>query len=239
MKRFQDKCAVVTGASSGVGRAIAVALSREGASVALVGRDMERLEAVAEEAQGKTTIFTGEFCDAGSLDLLGSALSRHFGSLDVLVHSAGVIKLAPFASASLEDFDTHFQCNVRAPYALTQRLLPALVRARGTVVFINSTAIDNPRTGLSQYAASKHALKAVADNLREEVNKDGVRVLTVLLGRTATPMQEAVHQFEQRNYDATRFIQPGDVAELVVNSVASARTVELTNVTLRPAVPLA
>jgi NADP-dependent 3-hydroxy acid dehydrogenase YdfG len=239
LKRFENKCAVVTGASSGVGRAIALALSREGATVTLLGRDDARLDSVAKEAKSKTQIFTGEFCDAGSLDLLANTLARNFTSLDALIHSAGMIKLAPFASASIEDLDTHYQCNVRAPYALTQRLLPALTRAQGSIVFINSTAIDNPRAGLSQYAASKHALKAVADNLREEVNKDGVRVLTVLLGRTATPMQETVHRAEQRAYDATRFIQPEDVAELVVNSLASARTVELTNVTLRPAVPLA
>ncbi len=239
MKRFENKCAVVTGASSGVGRAIALALSREGATVALVGRDTARLDAAAKEAKSKTQIFTGEFCDANSLDLLGSTLARNFGSLDVLVHSAGMIKLAPFASASLDDLDTHYRCNVRAPYALTQRLLPALTRAQGSIVFINSTVVDNPRAGLSQYAASKHALKAVADNLRAEVNENGVRVLTVLLGRTATPMQEQVHRAEQRDYEPSRFIQPEDVAELVVNALASARTVELTNVQLRPALPFA
>src|SRR6185369_10034034 len=114
--------------------------------------------------------------------------ARTFSSLDFLIHSAGVIKLAPFSSASLEDFDTHFQCNVRAPVALTQALLPALIAAKGTVVFINSTVVDNPRAGVSQYAASKHALKAIADCLRDEVNKDGVRVLSLFLGRTATPM---------------------------------------------------
>jgi NADP-dependent 3-hydroxy acid dehydrogenase YdfG len=239
LKRFENKCAVVTGASSGVGRAIALALSQEGATVALLGRDTARLATVAKEAKSKTHIFTGEFCDSASVDLLGTALARQFNSLDVLVHSAGMIKLAPFATASLDDLDTHYRCNVRAPYAITQRLLPALIRAQGSIAFINSTVIDNPRAGLSQYAASKHALKAVADSLRDEMNKDGVRVLTVLLGRTATPMQEAVHRAEQRAYDPTRFIQPDDVAEMVINALASARTVELTNVTLRPAVPFA
>jgi NADP-dependent 3-hydroxy acid dehydrogenase YdfG len=239
LKRFENKCAVVTGASSGVGRAIALALSREGASVALLGRDTERLESVAKEANSKTQIFTGEFCDTSSLDLLATTLARSFSSLDVLVHSAGVIKLAPFATASIDDLDTHYHCNVRAPYLLTQRLLPALARAQGSIVFINSTAIENPRGGISQYAASKNALKAIADNLREEVNKDGVRVLSVMLGRTATPMQESVHRAEHRAYDPTHFIQPEDVAALVVNAVASARTMELTNVTLRPALPAA
>ncbi|HMJ90334.1 MAG TPA: SDR family NAD(P)-dependent oxidoreductase [Candidatus Acidoferrum sp.] len=235
MKRFEDKCAVITGASSGVGKSIALALSREGATVALIGRDEAKLQAVAKEAASKTQIFTAEFCDDRSLELLGRTLAQTFSSIDVLVHSAGMIKLAPFASALIEDLDTHYRCNVRAPYALTQKLLPALSKAEGSIVFINSTAIENPRAGISQYAATKHALKAVADNLRDEVNKDGIRVLTVLLGRTATPMQEQICRVEQRPYDPSRLIQPEEAASVVVNALASSRTLELTNLHLRPA----
>ena len=153
------------------------------------------------------------------------------------MHGAGTFKLAPFASASLDDFDMHYRCNVRAPVALTQALLPALIAARGNVVFINSSAVDHARAGISQYAASKHALKAIADSLREEVNADGVRILSVFLGRTATPMQERIVQAEQGTYDPVRLIQPSDVAALIVNALALARTVELTNMHLRPAMP--
>lgn len=240
MKRFENRRAVVTGASSGVSKAIALALAREGGQVALVGRTESKVQAVAAAARsggGQTEAFTAEFCDDASVGLLGTALARSYAELDFLVHSAGVIKLASIAQATLADFDTQFRCNVRAPFALTQQLLPALIARRGTVVFINSTVVGHARAGLSQYAATKHALKAIADSLRDEVNKNGVRVLSVFLGRTATPMQESVHAMEGRRYDASQFIQPEEAAEVVLNALASGRSVELTNIELRPALP--
>jgi NADP-dependent 3-hydroxy acid dehydrogenase YdfG len=84
------------------------------------------------------------------------------------------------------------------------------------------------------YAASKHALRALADGLRDEVNKKGVRVITVFPGRTATPMQEAVHRYEGRPYDAERFLQPEDVAAAAVNALALPRTAEVTDLHIRP-----
>lgn len=239
MRRLRGKSAIVTGASSGVGRAVAVALSAEGVSLGLVARDEVRLEETrkALPAGAHCTTFIAEFCDDSSVALLASTLARTYSSLDLLIHSAGVIKLAPFASASLDDFDAHFHCNVRAPYALTQRLLPALTAAKGTVVFVNSTVVDNARAGISQYAASKHALKAVADNLRQEVNQDGVRVLSIFLGRTATPMQERVSKSEQKRYAPERLIQPDDVASLILTAAQSSQNVELTNIYLRPSQP--
>jgi len=238
LRRFEKKNAVVTGASSGIGKAIALALAAEGALVALIGRDEARLAEVAHAARpAQTTVLTAEFCDNESVALLASTLARTFATVDCLVHSAGMIKLAPLLNAPLQDLDTHFRCNVRAPAALTQKLLPALTAARGTVVFINSSVVDHARAGIGYYSASKQALKAIADSLRDEVNGQGVRVLSLFLGRTATPMQESVCRAEHRGYDAARLIQPSDVAALVLDALASPPTVELTNVHLRPALP--
>lgn len=236
MKRFENKCAIVTGASSGVGKCIAAALAAEGASVSIIGRDETRLQVLADSlGRQRGAVCSAEFCDKASVALLGTSLSRSFAKVDYLIHSAGMIKMAPFASASLDDLDAHYQCNVRAPVALTQALLPALVAAQGTIVFINSTVVDHARSGVSHYAASKHALKAIADSLRDEVNRQGVRILSIFLGRTATPMQEQVSRFEQRLYDPAVLIQPEDVAAIVTNALASAPTIELTNIHVRPA----
>jgi NADP-dependent 3-hydroxy acid dehydrogenase YdfG len=234
---FEGQVAVVTGASSGVGRAIAIALCEEGASVCLVGRDPERLESSTEAARargGRALAVRTELTSDQAIRELAARVDDELGRVDILVHAAGIIELAPLARASLEDLDRQYRVNVRAPYALTQVLLPALRSAEGQVVFVNSTAGVNAGLNSSQYAASKHALKAVADSLRSEVNPDRVRVLSVLMGRTATPMQASVHEAEARVYRPELLIQPDDVAQLLTGVLALPRTAEVTEVAMRP-----
>ncbi len=154
----------------------------------------------------------------------------------MLIHSAGVIDLGSIETAPVEGLDWQYSVNVRAPYALTQGLLPILRLSQGQIVFINSSAGLTARLGVSQYAATKHAIKAVADSLREEVNADGLRVLSVFVGRTATPMQAAVHEMEGRSYHPERLLQPEDVALLVVNALSLPRSAEVTDITIRPLV---
>jgi NAD(P)-dependent dehydrogenase (short-subunit alcohol dehydrogenase family) len=119
----------------------------------------------------------------------GSGQSGHeIGGLDALVHAAGVHATRVVADAPLADLDRLWSVNARAPWTLTRTLLPALAARQGSVVFINSSIWSNARGGLGGYAASKYALKAMADALREEVNSQGVRVPSVFPGRTATSM---------------------------------------------------
>jgi NADP-dependent 3-hydroxy acid dehydrogenase YdfG len=113
--------------------------------------------------------------------------------------------------------------------------LPSLVAARGQIVFINSSVGQSvKRPEVAQYAATKHALRAIADSIREEVNPKGVRVLSLYLGRTATPMQEAVAREEGRNYNPESLLQPDDVAEVVVHTLTLPRTAEVTDISIRP-----
>jgi NADP-dependent 3-hydroxy acid dehydrogenase YdfG len=137
-------------------------------------------------------------------------------------------------TASLEDFDWQYRVNVRAPYALTQALLSAIALRQGQIAFINSTVGLNARGGVGQYAATKHALKAIADSLREEVNADGVRVLSIYPGRTASPMQASVQEIEGREYHPERLLQPEDVAAVVLNALSLPRTAEVTDINIRP-----
>jgi short-subunit dehydrogenase len=137
-------------------------------------------------------------------------------------------------SATADQLDRHYRTNLRAPYVLTQGLLPTLISRQGQVLFVNSSAGLAARANAGQYAASKHALKAVADSLREEVNPAGVRVLSLFLGRTASPMQAAVHAMEGRPYQPESLMQPEDVAALAVHALTLPRSIEVTEISMRP-----
>jgi NADP-dependent 3-hydroxy acid dehydrogenase YdfG len=234
---LQAKTAVITGASSGIGAAIAVCLAEEGAKLRLVGRNPEALEAVAKLAQKSSpqvlTYQTDLSTDSG-LEKLQTALKQDCESLDILIHSAGVIVIGSFAAASPADFDQQYRTNVRAPFILTQALLPTLQKCRGAVVFINSSAGLSTRANISQYAATKHALKAIADGLREEINAEGVRVLSIYPGRTASPQQAAIHKAEGKVYHPELLMQPADVARILVGALKVDTTAEVTDISIRP-----
>jgi NADP-dependent 3-hydroxy acid dehydrogenase YdfG len=234
---FTDQIAVITGAGSGIGRALALSLAAESATLCLVGRSLETLEAVAEQARSMAPrVFCYQVDLTADEDIrhLAASLRRDFGGIDLLVHSAGVISLGRLESASVEDFDWQYRTNVRAPYLLTQALLPMLRLRCGQIVFINSSAGLSASANLSQYAATKHALKAIADSLRQEVNAEGLRVLSVYLGRTATPMQAAVHKMEGKAYHPERLMQPENVAAVVINALSLPLSAEVTDINIRP-----
>jgi len=231
------RIAVVTGASSGIGQAIALALSRQGVQLCLIGRNPITLAQTVTAARqfSKVAGFQIDLNRDENLELLLTHLEGEVGRVDILIHSAGVIHQGAMERARVEDFDAQYTTNVRMPYLLTQRLLPLLTTARGQIVFINSSvglAVRRPEVG--QYAATKHALKAMADSLREEVNPKGIRVLTLYLGRTATPMQEAVFRQEGRKYHPERLLQPEDVASVVVHALMLSPTAEMTDISIRP-----
>jgi NADP-dependent 3-hydroxy acid dehydrogenase YdfG len=238
MESSRQRTALITGASSGVGRAIALELAALGVAVMLLARDSQKLQSVAAEAQARgaeALVWPVDLTDAVALATVAREVKEAGRPIDFLVHSAGLFRYGPTASASLEDFDVLYRCNVRAPFALTQALLPQMLMAKGCVCFINSTAGETSHANVGQYAASKHALKAIADTLRMEVSPQGVRVLSVMLGRTATPMQEEVCRLEGSTYDGRKFLQPQDVARAVVNAMMLPASAEVTNLYIRPA----
>ena len=195
------------------------------------------MQAVARRVPGaarRIKCYVADLLHDDDLSPLRDRILKDFRGVDLLVHSAGVFAMGRVENAPLDEFDRQYRCNVRAPFALTQLLLPTLLRRRGQIVFLNSTAGLTANAGVSQYAATKHALKAVADSLRHEVNSRGVRVLSVFLGRTATPMQAAICKLEGKPYDPRWFIQPDDVARTVLHTLALPRTAEIVDIVLRP-----
>ncbi len=230
---MSGQVAVVTGASSGIGRAIAEALSAQGVRLCLVGRKTEALEGIGGTAD-HVRRYQADLADDEDLRRLVGSIRQDGRRVDILVHSAGVCRLGEIVDAAPADLDWQYRVNVRAPYVLTQGLLPLLRSSRGQIVFLNSSVGLNARGGVGQYAATKHALKAIADSLREEVNPDGVRVLSVYVGRTASPMQAAIHATEKKSYYPETLLQPKDVASVVIHALGLPRSAEVTEIAIRP-----
>jgi len=233
----KNQTAVVTGASRGIGRAIALRLISSGVRVCLVGRDVNNLKEVAASCGGdadRVMCLQADLTVDDEVKTLAASLKRELSGVDILVHSAGVLHHGYLETASVEDFDVQFRANVRAPYLLTQLLLPLLFDRGGQVVFINSSIVRQAAAGTGQFSATQHALKAIADSFREEVNARGLRVLSVFPGRTATPRQEALFKKEGRPYKPEVLLQPDDVAQAVMAAISLPRTAELTNIDVRP-----
>lgn len=237
MPSLKNLVAAVTGASSGIGQAIAVALAKHGGMVCASGRDAARLQETIARAgpDAHMVPFPADLGDDRNIARLQQLLMAEFGHVDILVHCAGVIQHSLMGDARIEDLDRQYAMDLRLPYLLTQTLLPQLKAAQGQIVFINSSLGLNarrPETG--QYAAAQHALKAIADSLREEVNADGVRVLTVYPGRTATPRQARLYEQQGTAYSPELLMQPEDIAAMVVAALALPRTAEVTEISMRP-----
>lgn len=234
---LENQVVILTGASGAIGRAIALALAAQGATLGLIGRNAKRLQAVAGAAsEGATRVLTYEkdlTCD-DDLKKLKADLARDFDHVDILIHSAGSFFQGPLETASVKRLDVQYLANVRGPYILTQALLPMLKASKGQIVFVNSAVIYHSRANVSQFASTQHALKAIADCLRQEVNHAGVRVSSLFPGRTASPRQANIHKLEDRAYRPETLIQPEDLASVLLNALSLPRTVEVTDISMRP-----
>ena len=236
----RHRAAVITGASSGVGRALALQFAATHSPVVLIGRARERLEAVAHEVHSQGTeaqIELADFASRPSVAELAARLEKRLPAISVLLHSAAEYAGEPVATTSPEALERVLDVNLHAPFVLTRALLPALEAGSGDIVFINSSVVGQRRAGLSAYGASKAGLLALADSLRQEVNPLGLRVLSVFLGATATPMQAQIHARAAQPYHPEMLLQPSDIAQIVHAALMLSRSAEVTNLHLRPATP--
>jgi NADP-dependent 3-hydroxy acid dehydrogenase YdfG len=237
MNALPGHIAVVTGAGSGVGQAIACALAAQGATLCLVGRTLATLEATARSinnSRAAIRCYPTDLTHDNAVQTLAEQLHRDWDTIDILVHSAGVYAMGRLEAVPVTELDLQYRTNVRAPYLLTQALLPLLRQRQGQVVFINSLVVLTTGAQVGSYAATKHALTALADSFRAEVNAEGLRVLSVYIGSTASPMQAKIHAMQGRVYHPEYLLQPSDVAAVVLNALCLPRTAEVTDIHLRP-----
>lgn len=218
---------LITGAGSGIGAALVDLLHGRGDRLILLARSPERATELAARWEGAGTV-------VADLAVPGSVEIDLPDQLDSVVHAAGVVDLGAVADLGVEQWRHQLDVNLVAPAELTRRALPALRAARGTVVFVNSGAGLRANPQWAAYAAAKHGLRALADALRAEEAEHGVRVTSVYPGRTATPMQERVHDQEGKDYDAGQWIRPESVAASIVHALDLPRDATIPDLSLSP-----
>ena len=220
---------LVTGAGSGIGEALARRLVERGDDVIALARSPRRAAEMGEAVPGLNAV-VADLADPGELELF--LAEQVPASLNSLVHAAGVVDLGRVEDLSARSWQQQLTVNVVAPAVVTRLCLPALRAAHGSVVFVNSGAGRTAKPGWGAYAASKHALRALAGSLDGE--EPDLRVSTVYPGRVATAMQEKVHEQEGKDYDPSDWVQPGTVADLIVSVVDLPRDAVVPELVVQP-----
>jgi NAD(P)-dependent dehydrogenase (short-subunit alcohol dehydrogenase family) len=189
MNELQNQVAIITGASSGIGRATAIKFAREGARVALVARRVNPLNEVAQAIRaqgGECQTIVADVTRESDIERVVSETVAAFGGIDILVNAAGIIANGNIENTTLRDWDYMFNVNVRGPFYLIQRAMPYLIERKGNVVNVSSVTGIRAFPNVLAYCASKAALDQLTHCIALEVASKGVRVNAVNPGVTVT-----------------------------------------------------
>ncbi|WP_446664825.1 SDR family oxidoreductase [Flexivirga sp. B27] len=222
---------LITGATRGIGRAVADALA-EDHRLLIGGRDEAAVAGVCG-ALPDALPFVADLTDAGSVAAAVDSLDD-VPALAGVVHSAGVLGSGEIADLGRDAWRHTLEVNVVAVADLTRLVLPLLRAGRGTVVVVNSGSGLRSNASGSLYSASKFAVRAFADGLRQEERDSGVRVSTVYPGRTATDMQRELREFEHGEYDESAYLRPESVASAVRFVLTAPPEASVEDLSIRP-----
>ncbi|WP_382305929.1 SDR family NAD(P)-dependent oxidoreductase [Herbiconiux sp. UC225_62] len=236
---LSGKVALVTGASSGIGEAVALALSAAGAKVAAGARRLDRLATVAERAEGEVLPLELDVSDQPSVRAAVAATVERFGRLDVLVNNAGVMLNGLIEGADTTEWERMVGTNLLGTMYATHAALPHLLESKGTVVQLSSTSGRIANAGAGVYAATKFGVNAFSESLRQEVTTRGVRVVVVEPGFTSTELIDHISDQGSRAMAAQlatqmRTLQPADIAAAVLYAVGQPAHVAVNEILIRP-----
>lgn len=241
--KLDGKVALVTGASSGIGEATALALAEAGASVAVAARRTDKLEELVKKIErmgGKAFAVTADVSDENQARDMVTAANAEFGRVDILVNNAGVMLLGPIGGADTEEWRRMLGINVLGLMYATHAALP-LMKAQGSghIVNISSVAGRTVSAGVGVYNASKWGVGAFSESLRQEVSKDKIRVTIIEPGAVATELTQHVTNPEvqervQKMYDEITTLESEDIAAAIIYAVTQPDRVNVNEILIRP-----
>ncbi|MBD3223370.1 MAG: SDR family NAD(P)-dependent oxidoreductase [Caldithrix sp.] len=225
-----SKLAIITGASRGIGAAIARSLSENGFGVLLISRSQDNLNRISEYLQAEGGIaftLTADVTRQDDLQKIDQFVKDSNLDLSVLIHNAGISKVGKIEAFAIEDWNQIIQSNLTAPFMLTRLLLPRMKKGN-QVIFINSVAGRQSFPEWAAYNASKHGLRAFADTLREEVSERGIRVTSIFPAAVNTPLHDELNL----GWDRKQMMQPADVANAVMYCIRQPSNIRINELDL-------
>lgn len=241
---LQNKTAIITGASSGIGEATARALAGAGARVVLAARRTDRLHALRAEIEGSggsALAVTTDVTDRGAVDGMARRALEAFGRIDILINNAGVMLLSPIRRLEVDEWDRMIDVNVRGALYCIAAVLPAMLeQGSGHVVNVSSVAGRRPMPSGTIYSATKFALRAVSQGMHLELSAgDKIRVTDIEPGVVATELADHITDEEtgrrfKENWKAKEALGATDIAEAILYAVGAPQRVNVNEILVRP-----
>ncbi len=230
MTDLKNKNALITGAGKGIGKAIAIALAKEGVNVILVARTQEEIDSVAAKVRSlrvKALAITADVADINSVNAAVAKALAEFGTIDILINNAGIAAFGKFLELEPTDWERIIQVNLMGTYYLTRAILPNMIeRQTGDIINISSTAGLSGNALTSAYSASKFAVLGLTESLMQEVRKHNIRVTALTPSTVATDMAKELN-LTDGNPD--KVMQAEDMAELIIAQLKLNRRVFIKN----------
>ncbi|MGK9367587.1 SDR family oxidoreductase [Melioribacter sp. Ez-97] len=235
---MKDKVTIITGASRGIGRAIAVRLAEYGGNLILIGRDKSKLDETANfvtEKGGKPSVYAGDVSNKNFIDDTVKDVLNKFGRVDHLINNAGVAIFKKFVDVTIEEFMAQMNVNMYAVFNFTKAVVPYMVQNKsGTIINISSLAGKNPFVYGTTYAATKHALMGFTKSLMLELREHNIRVAAVCPGSVQTDM---IIDTPVAPKEISKVLKPEDVAETVAVIINLPQNALVSEIEIRPTNP--
>ena len=230
MNDLKNKNALITGAGKGIGKAVAIALAKEGVNVILLARTQEEIDSVAAKARSlrvKALAITADVADIKSVNAAVEKALAEFGTIDILINNAGIGAFGKFLELEPTVWERIIQVNLMGTYYVTRAVLPNMIeRQTGDIINISSTAGLSGNALTSAYSASKFAVLGLTESLMQEVRKHNIRVTALTPSTVATNMAKELNLTDG---NPEKVMQSEDMAELIIAQLKLNRRVFIKN----------